>query len=395
MEILSALRCFTMMEKIPDLYKESPSDFTRSRKLPFGRVLILLLRKSGAGIQNGLDALSRALGLISGAPADMACKSAFCQQRQKMKPEAVKAMNALFVKEFYTENDENVGLWRGYRLLAVDGSVIDLPACAGLKSYLAKTGEGTLRPMARVSALYDPINKVFADVSLSATSVGERALALAHLKHCAPGKDLILYDRGYPSAAFIGEHLTAGVDFVMRAPVGFNGPCSRFIASGAPEAIAVFADGKHKWPVRLVRVELPSGPELLITSLMDMQEYPHGVFKPLYALRWGIETRYDVLKNTLVVENFSGRDEKTVLQDFYGSIMALNLQALFENGAKEVLQEGTGHRRLRYQTNTSLSVGFLRDRMFELFSGRSPKNLPKSLKTSSVNIPNQIGRAHV
>ena len=39
--------------------------------------------------------------------------------------------------------------------------------------------------------------------------------------------------------------------------------------------------------LRVIRVELDSGEtEILITSLMDTDLYPHEIFKELYRLRW-------------------------------------------------------------------------------------------------------------
>lgn len=59
---------------------------------------------------------------------------------------------------------------------------------------------------------------------------------------------------------------------------------------------------------RLIRVELESGEvEVLITSLLDAQAYPHRLFAKLYALRWGVEENYKREKQRLEIENFSGR----------------------------------------------------------------------------------------
>jgi IS4 transposase len=47
----------------------------------------------------------------------------------------------------------------------------------------------------------------------------------------------------------------------------------------------------------------------------------------LYYLRWGVEIEYDVLKNTLEIENFSGRTETAIRQDFHIHIIASNMLA--------------------------------------------------------------------
>ena len=57
--------------------------------------------------------------------------------------------------------------------------------------------------------------------------------------------------------------------------------------------------------------------EVLLTNLTENFDFKH-----LYFLRWGVEIEYDVLKNALEIENFSGRTETAIKQDFYAHIIA-------------------------------------------------------------------------
>ena len=83
-----------------------------------------------------------------------------------------------------------------------------------------------------------------------------------------------------------------------------------------------------------MRVDLPSGIEVLITNLMDSDKYDAAVFKSLYHLRWGIEENYKRLKQWLEIENFSGKSALSVQQDFYAKIVASNLTALMAMAAQ-------------------------------------------------------------
>ena len=67
--------------------------------------------------------------------------------------------------------------------------------------------------------------------------------------------------------------------------------------------------------VRVVKFILPSGQtETLITDLFDM---PESRFQELYFLRWGLEEKYDVVKNKLELPNFTGRTVNVLYQDFW------------------------------------------------------------------------------
>ena len=47
--------------------------------------------------------------------------------RKKIQPDVFKYLNQRLIEEFYTDNEASVKLWKGYRLLSVDGSCITLP----------------------------------------------------------------------------------------------------------------------------------------------------------------------------------------------------------------------------------------------------------------------------
>ena len=76
---------------------------------------------------------------------------------------------------------------------------------------------------------------------------------------------------------------------------------------------------------RLVRIELESGEtEIVITSLLDDNEYPWEVFYDLYHSRWPVEEDYKVTKTWLTMENFSGKTVCSIYQDFHAKIFSKN-----------------------------------------------------------------------
>ena len=46
--------------------------------------------------------------------------SAFTQSRKNLSPDVFNGMNQVLVDEFYTDNEERVNLWNGFRLLAIE-----------------------------------------------------------------------------------------------------------------------------------------------------------------------------------------------------------------------------------------------------------------------------------
>lgn len=308
-------------------------------------------------------------------------KSAFVQYRKKIKPDLFKHLSSAIVKEFYTDNELGVKLWKGFRLLAVDGSRLTLPYTKELKEIYGETKnqKQTGVVQARVSVLYDVVNNYVIDGILSPLKIGEHALAQEHLKSVNKN-DLVIYDRGYPSFNLIYEHHKLQSNFLIRAKVGFNNLIKEFVKSEKTSQIVDIKPGKNisltnkeydknaSIKVRLVRVELPSGQiEILITSLLNSRKYSNKIFKELYFKRWGVETFYDELKNKLKVEHFSGYSNQSILQDFYAALFVSNVQTLLVSEIIDEINQETKGAQYEYKVNTNLSYGFLKNRIIHLF----------------------------
>jgi len=77
--------------------------------------------------------------------------------------------------------------------------------------------------------------------------------------------------------------------------------------------------------LRIVNIPLETGEiETLITNLPP-ETATSMELKTLYGERWQIETGYDILKNKLHIENFSGKKRIIIEQDFYSQIYMYNV----------------------------------------------------------------------
>jgi hypothetical protein len=380
--ILNRIKDNVFSESIILKYKVSQNDFTRRRKQSFHNTILFMMnfltKSLSIEIENFVSFIKNRIRLVD---IEYFTKSAFVQCRKKIKPEVFKYLSDNLVEEFYTDNDESIKLWNGFRLLAVDGSRMTLPNTQELGKIYGKTKNQSKTGVvqARVSVLYDVLNKFVIDGCLVPLSTGERKLALEHLE-CSTTGDLIIYDRGYPSFNLIYEHYERGIDFLIRSKVDFNNVTRKFYESGLSTDMVKMYPGKNTKlldkpyskntykEVRLVRVELPSGEiEILITSLCDQERYPDSIFKKLYFLRWGVEIFYDELKNKIKAEHFSGYSQHSILQDFYAALFVSNIQSVIVGEINDELAIGSEGNKYQYKVNNNLSYGFLKDRIITLF----------------------------
>lgn len=233
--------------------------------------------------------------------------------------------------------------------------------------------------LARLSKAYDVLNNISIDAKLVNTEIGEHPLAKQHLDHLGEG-DLILYDRGYPSYDLFKKDIDKGCQFCARVAVANWSVAKRLVESGEREIIAEIRPGyevKKQYkeqgidfePIkcRFICIELPSGDkEVLITSLLDTEEYPYELFEELYHLRWGVEESYKKDKHRLELENFSGKSVVAIRQDFSANILMGNLTAILSSNLGEEINKKK--RKHEYQVNMTTALSKVKEFLSFLFN---------------------------
>jgi hypothetical protein len=132
----------------------------------------------------------------------------------------------LFEATVTSRYEEEIRRRDGCRFLAIDGSKINPPNDPELREYFGTIGAGNGSPCARGSLVYDRANDVIAGARIEPAAKDERALAAEHLRKLTGmagfGKELILFDRGYPSIELIGLLMGEKTGLVMRVREKFG-----------------------------------------------------------------------------------------------------------------------------------------------------------------------------
>ena len=317
------------------------SDFTRNRKLAFPKVCLFLLGIVHEWLSVALRRFTEKIG------EEMTItQQSLSKARDKIKWGAFAELSEKAGRFAYTGGYDR---WHGYRVWGVDGTKRGLPNYPEL-GQLWGNEEGS--PMERGSILYDVINYTVFDAQIEPLSVDERSLAEKHIDGLIERmgtqleKELLVYDRGYPSEELLDYHETNGLFYLMRVRSKFD------LDVDKQESADGFVQiGQNK--VRVVKVTLDTGEVgALLTDLVGNFD-----FKELYFLRRGVEKEYDVLKNTLEIENFSGRTETTIRQDFHIHIIASNMLAASFWEAQEIVDQ----QRNSGKVNVAQAASVLRD----------------------------------
>ena len=323
--------------------------FTRNRKLPIKTIILLVLKFRGS-IQRELDRFFKEVSRSDFNIREVT-KGAFTQARAKLKPEAFKRLNEIAVNTFYEASEYYI--WRGMRLLAIDGTRLALPNHPTIIEEFGAHQFGpkadSPRSLAMGSLLYDPLNQVTIDSQIAPYASSERDLLMKHLDMVNAG-DMLLLDRGYPSFWLLFLLKAKGIEFCVRLKEDWWLKVKDFTESTDKERTVTFTlpkkdraklkDFPHMLDAeitcRLIKVELENGDkEVLCTSLTDDKAYLYSDFEQLYHYRWNEEEAYKLLKSRIELEDFSGKTAKAVKQDFHAKVFLMTLCAAYAHPIEE------------------------------------------------------------
>lgn len=183
--------CIEKLSEVKDEYVVRPGkDFSRNRSLTFQKVIKLLITMSDGSI-------SKELLDFFDLDIKTPTASGFIQQRNKLKPGAF-----LYLLHKFIGTYKKIKTFKGYRLLAVDGSKVIIPTNPNdPETYLLNKKESKGHNMLHINALYDICNKLYLDATIQTYRKMNEFKGLVEMITRSPliGKVILVADRGYES----------------------------------------------------------------------------------------------------------------------------------------------------------------------------------------------------
>lgn len=368
-------------------------DFSRNRKIPYENMILSLLTMEGTTLTNEL---LRQFG----CSATTATSSAFVQQRKKILPIALESLFHDFAAQTFREDNYN-----GYKLLAVDGSDIQIPTNLNDEHSLFITKEG-VKPynLLHLNALYNLLTHTYEDAIVFKRKEAFENKALTEMvdRSTIKGKVIVIMDRGYEAynnmahiqekgwfylirVKDFGQHKTGilhGLDLPDTAEFDeyidlnltrkqTNEMKKLFQKKNEYRKIAHnktfdYLPSKSKksdatvlyhLPFRIVRFPISDNSYEVVVTNLDATEFPLDSLKKLYGMRWGIETSFRDLKYTIGLLHFHSKKVEYILQEIFASLIMYNFSELITSHV--VIEKGT--RKYEYKVNFSVAVHICRE----------------------------------
>lgn len=359
-------------------HKTRPQDFIRDRKLSFFDTAMLVINKTGKTIRSNVREL---LCNLNGDIGSYSVQ-AFSKGRRRIKPDAFKEILTTGTDIFYSKAKPEK--FRGYRVTAIDGCKLSLPYHKDSVKEFGFQNHSGEQIQSLSSALYDVINEMVIDANLGAFDASEHDFATEHIKYLASishDKELIIFDRGYPSVKLIETIEKNHFNYLMRCSSTFVAGIKKAASSDDCIIEHKFKKSKSKVKLRFIKFQLESGnEEYLITNIFD-QSFSVADFKYLYHLRWEIETNYDIVKNKLKMESFSGVAPDCIKQDFFATMFLKNLASMMVYDCKSDIDKAhnSGKNKYKYKANMNSAISLIETDVAKLFYCASKRKFKKIL----------------
>jgi hypothetical protein len=274
--------------------------------------------------------------------------------------------------------------WNGYRLVAGDGTTVNLPIHKSTIKHFglfrnSKKGGKTVH--ANAAMLYDVLTHYALASKIAPFKSGEKMIMSSLIKETKLSKTIMILDRGFCSFSFFKELINKDLDYCIRVTTSQSKFANKVIENKSDDFIIDWIPSeaergtcKRKGvdtipiKVRATKIILPSGEvEVLISSLLDLKKITKSDISELYQLRWGIEEGYKKLKPKMKLEQFGCKKQEGIYQEFYSHIFMMNLTQILCNEAQKKIDIKTKNRKYKYKYNWINAYKYTNESFVELF----------------------------
>lgn len=375
------------------LYRMSEKNFTRNRKMNFEKVVMYNLNKKGLTQKMEIEEFNDFVN------SKDITNVGVLKQREKLNGDIYKDMMQDNAKAFYNKFPQEVKLFKGYILAGVDGSDFEIPNTLATRKNYNSTKNNTSVARAHVSNCFDLLNCYILSTIIGPETSDEREMDRQHLREIKDMKLknplLRIKDRGYPSIKDIYYSNKYNDKFVTRLKktdfkkqisamktndemieIPYQYDRVRNYKDSDPEFYKIMEETKESLFVRIVKIVLSTGEEEILMTNLTGDEVTYEEMSDLYHLRWGIETNYHHLKESMKIETITSSKDNLIKQDIYSQMFVYNLLQAFINDVNEKVKD------LKYKhemkVNFNMAIGFFK-KFFILILIEEDKELKEKL----------------
>ncbi len=231
-------------------------------------------------------------------------------------------------------------LVEGWRPLAVDGTRFDCPRSRSCQKRFPLASRRKSPPQLTLTSLWHLGVHCWYDGRIGPARTSERAM-LRDMLDDLPERTLLVGDAGFVGYELCAELTRRGVAFLLR--VGRNMQLLTRLGLTSQEnssTVYLWPQGhRNRPPLRLRLLVVGSGKRrvYLLTGVLSRRQLSQKQAADFYRRRWGVETAYRAVKQTLARRKLLSRAADLAQWELVGIFLAawaLSIVSLFARGAR-------------------------------------------------------------
>lgn len=342
-----------MGANVSDYTVNPEKDFSRKKKWDFATLVKFIISMEGQSLKNELH---KYFGYTTDCPSN----ASFNQRRAQVSSKAFEYLFNTFTEHYQNVSDKR---FKGYKLIACDGSDINIAHNPADTETYFKCGNSKGFNQLHLNAMYDLLNRTYSDIVIQPSRSENEHAAFCDMvdRYNGDQKSIFITDRGYESYNNIAHVIEKGTYFLFRC----KDICSNGIIAGSKDRLPktdIFDCHlslilTRKWTneilnnrdiyrhfrnahsfdfldlnehifynmnLRVVRFPITDNDyECILTNLPD-DEFSTEEIKELYALRWGIETSFRELKYAVGLTSFHSKKREYIIQEIWARLLLYN-----------------------------------------------------------------------
>lgn len=378
--------------------RNSETNFTRNRKLNFDKIINILMCMESGSLK---DELYNYFDLNINNPTS----SALIQQRDKIKYEAFEWL----LNDFNNQTRKNT-LYKGYRLLAIDGSSLLISYDKNDYDTYVPQGNQKGYNLFHINAMYDLLEHTYEDIIIqNAVNLDENGAFNNIVDNYNGEKAIYIADRGYESYNSFAHVIESHQKFLIRVKDinsktsltrslslkdktnEFDLMIERILTTKQTNEIKKQPDKYKIVPknqtfdylnehtlfynikFRVIRFKLDNDNYECIITNLSKEEFDVDEIKKLYNLRWGIETSFRELKYAVGLNSFHSKRRDFIKQEIF-------LRILFYNFSERIIRKikpkkNRKNRKYVYQVNFTRAFHIIKKYLKKIKSGTEPPDI--------------------
>jgi len=335
------------------LFTVNPNtDFKRKRKWDFPTLVKFILSMESQSLKNELH---KYFGYTTDCPTN----ASFNQRRAQIKSEAFQYL----FQEFTAIYNKDLKLFKGYRLLACDGSDINIAHNPDDEETYFKVGTAKGFNQLHLNAMFDLLGRIYTDAIVQPARKENEHKAFCDMvdRYASEDKTIFIIDRGYESYNNLAHVFEKGAFILVRAKdINSSGILSGlkhllpsknefdveieitltrkgtneverhpeiykcFHKKNCFDYIDLEENPFYKMKLRILRFPISEAEYECVITNIPTNDFSTEEIKNLYAMRWGIETSFRELKYAIGLTSFHSKKREYIIQEIWTRLLLYN-----------------------------------------------------------------------